>query len=122
MTSEDQSQAQATLIKKMLEVSPYYTDVQVTVAEDGMTLAVFDIGTLTFIEVRYKHVGNDEYLPGYYKPVGGFGSEPPDLEEVYIGKELSLHSACVKIVTRRYEDELHAAMEGWNTEPLQEAS
>ena len=121
MTSEDQAQAQvqaqATLIKKMLEVSPYYKDVQVTVVEHDMTMAVFDIGTLTFIEVRYKHVGNDEYLPGYYKPVGGFGSEPPDLEEVYIGEALSLHGACVKIVARRYEDELHAVTEGWNAEP-----
>lgn len=114
MLNDKQLQAQAALIQKMLRVSPYFTDVTVEVAthqSNSSTSTTYDIGLLTFIEVRYdsKH-GSHDYLPGSYYLVGGTDNNSPDIQKIYSGKKRSIHQACVRIIARRYESELEAIM------------
>ena len=116
MLTDDQVIEQCSLIKKMLEVSSYFNGVTVECTTNDYDSSVFDFGGDYFIEVRYSNEGIPDYLPGYYKQYGGFGSEPPHMEEVYFGngnsrKCRSLHRACVRLVSRLYEDELHIALE-----------
>ena len=112
MLTDDQVHEQCKLIKKMLEVSPYYINVDVIVYENEEKYTVFSIGSSEFIEVRWSKTGNHHYLPGYENIAGGFGSEPPSKEEVYLGaRKLSYHQACVRLVTHQYESALHVAFE-----------
>lgn len=114
MLTEAQVTEQCNLLKKMLEVSSYFDGVTITVQENNDRVTIFDIATSHFVEVRYDPGGIHAYLPGYYNECGGFGSEPPSIEEVYLsnGKTCrSFHQACVKIVSRLYEDELQIAFE-----------
>jgi hypothetical protein len=113
MFTEDSLQKMQDMIKTMLDVSPYFDWDTVVVKENEETYTVFTLGEKWWIEVRYNNFGLHVYLPGYDKQVGGFGDEPPSIEEVYIGHCNSLHQSVVKIVTRIFEHQLQVFMEGY---------
>ena len=90
MLTDDQVKEQVRLLKTMLEVSPYFNGVTVQCTNNDYDMSVFEFGGDMFLEVRYNNKQSpymlNTYLPGYMKQYGGFGSEPPCMEEVYIGQ------------------------------------
>ena len=125
MPTDAQLQDHAALIRRMLEVSPYFAElgVRVMVAAHDVRSTIFDV-TVTnfhfidvdpsyFIDVRYNRQGEGKvFIAGYYKECGGFGDEGPSIEEVYFGTGVySFHEVCVKIATGRYEEDLHIEFE-----------
>jgi hypothetical protein len=111
MFTEDSLKKMQDVIQTMIDVSPYFDFDKVEVKENEENYTVFQLGEKWWIEVRYNDHGLHMYLPGYDNEAGGFGDEPPSIEEVYIGTAVSLYQSVVKIVTRIFEHQLEIVME-----------
>ena len=116
MLTDDQLNDQCNLIKKMLEVSPYYNDCNVIYTHHSDEVTIFVIDNCYWIMVQWNKHGLHQYTVGYYKEYydGEIGN---DVEEVVISyNKQSLYQCTVRIIKDMYANQLQIAMESWAEE------
>lgn len=113
MLTEEQLQDQCSLIKKMLEVSPYFDGCTVTYTDHDKYMTTFIISNCYYIRVYWNVRGLHRYDVGYYKEYDD-GNEEVVLS---YGKQ-SINQCCVRIVKDMYENQLQIASEQWAEEKV----
>ena len=102
MLSIEEATRQANIMTLMLEVSPYFDDVDIVITERESNYTIFAINDSLFIEVRDNDFGFHQYLPGYYKDIGD------NTHKVYLSVKESIYQSCMRIVAFMYDLQLRS--------------